>query len=240
MSILNIAAYRFVSLSDLHALKARLLDRAEALDLKGTVLLSPEGINSFLAGAPENVETWLTDLQSDNRFASIEVKRSFSDYVPFKRLRIKIKKEIISFRQQGFINGDAPSVSPRELNRWLEEGREVVFIDTRNEVEYAEGSFEQALNPHIERFTDFAEAIRQFEQFRDITVVAFCTGGIRCEKAVPFMRAQGFNHAYQLQGGILNYFEKCGGKHWRGNCFVFDERGAVTPELLPATSHAAQ
>lgn len=240
MSILNIAAYRFVALDNLHVLKARLLQRAEELDLQGTILLAPEGINCFLAGLPGNVEAWLASLQSDGRFAGIEVKSSFSNYVPYKHLRIKIKKEIISFRQQGFLNGDAPSVSPQELDNWLEEGREVVFIDTRNEVEFAEGSFENALNPHIERFTDFAEAIKQLEQFKDKTVVAFCTGGIRCEKAVPFMRAQGFNHAYQLQGGILNYFEKCGGRHWRGNCFVFDERGAVTPELLPTNSHVAQ
>jgi UPF0176 protein len=240
MSILNIAAYRFVSLDNLPVLKARLVKRAEELDLKGTVLLTPEGINCFLAGQAENVEAWLLEIQSDKRFAGIEVKRSFSDYVPFKRLLIKIKKEIISFRQEGFVNGDAPSVSPQELDSWLEEGREVIFIDTRNEVEFAEGSFENALNPHIERFTDFAEAIKRFDQLKDKTVVAFCTGGIRCEKAVPFMRAQGFNNAYQLQGGILNYFEQCGGKHWRGNCFVFDERGAVTPELSPKNAHATQ
>lgn len=240
MSILNIAAYRFVPLDDLPVLRTRLFNRAEELGLKGTVLLTSEGINCFLAGEPGRVEAWLDDLRQDPRFAGIEVKRSHSGYVPFKRLRIKLKKEIISFRQQGFVNGDAPSVSPMELERWLEEGREVVFIDTRNEVEFAEGSFEQALNPHIERFTDFAEAIKQFEHYKDKTVVAFCTGGIRCEKAVPFMRAQGFSNAYQLQGGILNYFEQCGGRHWRGNCFVFDERGAVTPELTPRNHHAAQ
>jgi UPF0176 protein len=240
MSILNIAAYRFVPLNDLPALKVRLAKRADELMLKGTLLLTPEGINCFLAGQPGDAEAWLLDLQSDTRFAGIEVKRSYSDYVPFKRLLVKIKREIISFRQQGFVNGDAPLVCPQELDSWLEEGREVIFIDTRNEVEFAKGSFEDALNPHIERFTDFAEAINQFEQYKDKTVVAFCTGGIRCEKAVPFMRARGFKHAYQLQGGILNYFEKCGGKHWRGNCFVFDERGAVTPELAPKNAHGAQ
>jgi UPF0176 protein len=233
MSILNIAAYRFVPLHDLPVLRAGLLEQARTLNLKGTVLLSTEGINCFMAGEPEKVEVWLKTLLSDQRFSDIEIKRSYSDYVPFKRLMIKIKKEIITFRQQGFANGDAPSVSPIELDKWLDEGREVIFIDTRNEVEFAEGSFENALNPHIERFTDFAKAVEQFKQFKDKTVVAFCTGGIRCEKAVPFMRSQGFSKAYQLQGGILNYFEKCGGKHWRGNCFVFDERGAVTPELTP-------
>lgn len=240
MNILNIAAYRFISLDDLPALKVRLARRAEKLDLKGTVLLTPEGINCFLAGQADDVEAWLLELPSDKRFAGIEVKRSFSDYVPFKRLRIKLKKEIISFRQQGFVIGDAPSVSPGELKNWLEQGREIIFIDTRNEVEFAEGSFEDALNPHIQRFTDFAEAIKQFDQYKDKVVVAFCTGGIRCEKAVPFMRARGFSHAYQLHGGILNYFEKCGGKHWRGNCFVFDERGAVTAELLPKNADATQ
>ncbi|MGO9443541.1 MAG: rhodanese-like domain-containing protein, partial [Thiobacillaceae bacterium] len=230
MRILNIATYRFVTLDDLPQQKSRLMNRAQALDLKGTVLLTPEGINCFLAGVPGNVDAWLADLQADTRFSGIEVKRSFSDFVPFKRLRVKIKREIISFRQHGFRNGDAPSVSPQELNQWLEQGRDVVFVDTRNEVEFAEGSFDHALNPHIVRFSDFAEAIKRFGHVKDKVVVAFCTGGIRCEKAVPFMRAQGFEQAYQLQGGILNYFEKCGGRHWRGNCFVFDDRGAVTPE----------
>ncbi len=239
MRILNIAAYRFLSLDDLPALKRRLEEQARRLGLKGTVLLAPEGINCFLSGLEENVQAWLAGLQADSRFAGLEVKRSFSDYVPFKRLRVRIKKEIISFRQQGYMTGDAPCVSPKELDAWLTEGREVLFIDTRNEVEFAAGTFEHALNPHIDCFTDFAAALDQFEHLKDKTVVAFCTGGIRCEKAVPFMRAQGFSHAYQLQGGILKYFAECGGKHWRGNCFVFDERGALTPELNPVNEHVA-
>lgn len=239
MRILNIAAYRFLSLDDLPALKRRLEDHARRLGLKGTVLLAPEGINCFLSGLEENVQTWLEGLQADSRFAGLEIKRSFSDYAPFQRLRVRIKKEIISFRQQRYTTGDAPYVSPKELDAWLDGGREVVFIDTRNEVEFAAGSFEHALNPHIQCFTDFATALDQFEHLKDKTVVAFCTGGIRCEKAVPFMRAKGFSQAYQLQGGILNYFAECGGKHWRGNCFVFDERGALTPELNPVNEHVA-
>ena len=239
MRILNIAAYRFLPLDDLPALKRRLEEHARTLELKGTVLLAPEGINCFLSGLEENVQTWLAGLQADSRFAGLEVKRSFSDYAPFQRLRVRIKKEIISFRQQRYMTGDAPYVSPKELDAWLTEGREVVFIDTRNEVEFAAGSFERALNPHIDCFTDFAAALDQFEHLKDKTVVAFCTGGIRCEKAVPFMRAKGFSQAYQLQGGILNYFAECGGKHWHGNCFVFDERGALTPELNPVNKHVA-
>ncbi|MGA7950632.1 MAG: rhodanese-like domain-containing protein [Thiobacillaceae bacterium] len=239
MCILNIAAYRFRPLDDLPALKRRLEDQARTLELKGTVLLAPEGINCFLSGLEENVHIWLASLQVDSRFAGLEVKRSFSDYVPYKRLRVRVKEEIISFRQQGYLTGDAPYVSPKELGAWLDAGREVVFIDTRNEVEFAAGSFEHALNPHIQCFTDFAAALDQFEHLKDKTVVAFCTGGIRCEKAVPFMRARGFSKVYQLQGGILNYFAECGGKLWRGNCFVFDERGALTPELNPVNTHVA-
>lgn len=237
--MLNIAAYRFLPLDDLPALKRRLEDQARNLSLKGTVLLAREGINCFLCGLEENVQIWLADLQSDHRFAGMEIKRSSSAYVPFKRLRVKIKREIISFRQQGYVTGDAPCISPKELDAWLAEGREVVFIDTRNEVEFDAGSFEHALNPRIQRFTDFASALDQFEHLKGKTVVAFCTGGIRCEKAVPFMRARGFSQAYQLQGGILNYFAECGGRHWRGNCFVFDERGALTPGLNPVNDRAA-
>ncbi len=239
MRILNIAAYRFIFLDNLPALKHRLEERARNLSLRGTVLLAPEGINCFLSGPDENVRAWLDDLQADARFAGLEVKCSLSDYVPFKRLRVRIKKEIISFRQRGYVTGDAPCVSPKELDAWLTEGREVVFIDTRNEVEFAAGSFAGALNPQIQCFTDFAAALNQFEHLKDKTVVAFCTGGIRCEKAVPYMRARGFSQAYQLQGGILNYFAECGDRNWRGNCFVFDERGALTPELEPVNSNVA-
>lgn len=239
MPILNISAYRFVALDDLPALKGQFEDRARALSLKGTVLLAPEGMNCFLSGLDENVQAWLDDLRADARFAALEIKRSWSDYVPFKRLRVRIKKEIISFRQQGFVTGNAPTVSPKQLEAWLDDGQQVVFIDTRNEVEFAAGSFKGALNPQIQRFTDFATTLHQFAHLKDKTVVAFCTGGIRCEKAVPYMRAKGFSRAYQLQGGILNYFAECGGRHWRGNCFVFDERGALTPELEPVNDHAA-
>ena len=126
------------------------------------MLLAPEGINCFLSGLETDVQAWLDDLQADPRFAGLEVKRSYSEYVPFKRLRVRIKKEIVSFRQQGFIAGDAPSVSPTELEAWLNEGREVVFIDTRNEMEFAAGTFEHALNPHIEllhRFRSRAQTV---------------------------------------------------------------------------------
>ncbi len=239
MRILNIAAYRFVSLDDLPTLKHSLEARAHSLGLKGTVLLAPEGINCFVSGPEEDVQAWLAKLTADRRFAGMEVKRSISDYVPFKRMRVRIKKEIISFRQQGYAAADAPRVSPRELDAWLTEGREVVFLDTRNEVEFAAGTFKSALNPRIQCFTDFASALDQFEHLKDKTVVAFCTGGIRCEKAVPYMRANGFSQAYQLQGGILNYFAECGDRHWRGNCFVFDERGALTPGLEPVNDHVA-
>jgi UPF0176 protein len=239
MHILNIAAYRFLPLHDLPALKRRLEEQAHSLELKGTVLLAPEGINCFLSGLETNVQAWLDALLADSRFTGLEVKRSYSEYVPFKRLRIRVRKEIVSFRQQGFIAGDAPSVSPKELEVWLNEGREVVLIDTRNEVEFAAGTFEHALNSHVGCFTEFAPALKQFEHLKDKTVVAFCTGGIRCEKAVPFMRTQGFKSAYQLQGGILNYFAQCGGRHWRGNCFVFDGRGALTPELTPVNDYVA-
>jgi UPF0176 protein len=237
MNVLNIAAYRFVALDHLPRLRTALEARAAELGLKGTILLAAEGINLFLAGDGDAIESLLQTLRADARLAPIEVKRSWSSTQPFGRLRVKIKREIVSMRRPEIDPGatPAPRLSPRELKRWLDQGRDVVLLDTRNQFEVELGSFENTLALGLKCFNDFPGATQALgESLKDRPIVAYCTGGIRCEKAAPWLIAQGYREVYQLEGGILNYFEQCGGAHFRGSCFVFDERVALDPALRPA------
>ena len=238
MSVLNIAAYRFVSLDALPALKMQLAAAACAQGLKGTVLLAPEGINLFLAGSDEGIAGFVRVLDADERLAHLTLKRSYSVSQPFKKLLVKIKPEIITLRQPQ-VNPSltpAPSVAPHTLKAWLDQGhddagRPVVLLDTRNAFEVAHGSFEGAVHPDIEKFSDYPERVAALGDFEGKTVVTFCTGGIRCEKAAPWMLAAGYQNVVQLEGGILNYFEHCGSAHYTGGCFVFDERRALDGDL---------
>ena len=234
MNILNIAAYRFVAIDDPAALRAGLKARCIALRLKGTILVAAEGINLFLAGAAADVEAFLRTLWADARFAAIEVKCSWSAQAPFRRLLVKIKREIVAMRRPDFdpLALPAPRLAPPELKRWLDEGRDIVLLDTRNQFEVELGSFENALSLGLGSFSDFPRATPKLvEAAKARAVVTFCTGGIRCEKAAPWLISQGLREVYQLEGGILNYFEQCGGAHFRGACFVFDARVALDPSL---------
>ncbi len=234
MNVLNVAAYRFVPLDDLPRRRAALQARAAALGLKGSILLAAEGINLFLAGGAAGVDAFLQTLRADVRLTPIEVKRSWSDRQPFRRLLVKIKREIVSMRRPDIdpCGAPAPRLAPRELRRWLDEGRDIVLLDTRNQFEVDLGSFENTLALGLKSFSDFPCATPALpEALKQRPVVTYCTGGIRCEKAAPWLIAQGFREVYQLDGGILNYFEQCGGAHFRGACFVFDERVALDSAL---------
>jgi UPF0176 protein len=241
MKILNIAAYRFVALDHLPELRGEMQMRCNALSLKGTVLLAEEGINLFLAGAAVDVEKYLSALRSDARFAAIEVKRSWSEKQAFKRLRVRIKREIVTMRRPEIdpAHAPAPRLPPQELKRWLDEGRALVLVDTRNQFEVDVGTFDHALSLGLRSFSDLPRATAALtEQVRDRPIVTFCTGGIRCEKAAPWLISQGFRDVYQLDGGILNYFEQCGSAHFRGACFVFDDRVALDASLRPSGAGA--
>jgi len=237
--VLNISAYKFINLDDAPALRAAVHQRAGALELKGTVLLAEEGINLFLAGAADAVRQFVVQLQSDARFADLQPKESWSATQPFKKLLVKVKREIIRMNHPAIqpAKGRAPAVSAATVRRWLEagqddQGRPVVTLDTRNAFEVDEGTFTGAIDWRIDKFSDFPEAFRAHKNaLQDKTVVSFCTGGIRCEKAAILMREEGLEHVYQLDGGILKYFEETDGKHYSGACFVFDERRAVGPDL---------
>jgi len=239
--ILNISCYLFVSLPDAAELRPRLEARAQALGLKGTVLLAEEGINLFVAGAAEAVNAWVGELRADARFAALTPKESWSDTQPFQRLKVKVKGEIIRMNHPT-IRPDqsprAPALAPATLARWLDqghddEGREVVMLDTRNGFEVDHGAFDDAVDWRLHKFSDFPAALAAHrDELAGKTVVSYCTGGIRCEKAA-FVLAEAGLTAWQLDGGILKYFEDTGGKHYHGGCFVFDEREALQADLSP-------
>ena len=238
---MNCAAYLFASLDDCETLQQQITDHAAALGLKGTVLLAPEGINLFLAGHAPAVREFLATLRQDPRFACLEAKESWSEQPPFQRLKVKIKKEIIRMDHPAInpIAGRADSVKASTLKRWLDQGhddsgRPVVTLDTRNAFEVDCGSFDNAVDWRIEKFTEFPQALQTHKaELEGKTVVSFCTGGIRCEKAALYMRKAGVHNVFQLEGGILKYFEEVGQAHYHGECFVFDERRAVDAELQP-------
>ena len=239
--IVNVAAYRFVPLADLPALRESLRARAEALALKGTILLAPEGINLFLAGTRAAIDDYLGWLREDPRFADLPVKESLSAGVPFGRLRVRLKREIITLRAPVAPHqGRAPAVEAGTLKRWLDQGhddagREVLLLDTRNAYETETGRFAGAVDYRLPSFTALPEAVMaDRERYLGKTIVSYCTGGIRCEKAALHLAAQGLGQVLQLEGGILKYLEETDGSHWEGECFVFDGRGAVDKDLRPA------
>jgi len=234
--ILNIAAYKFVQLdADLLAtLRADYLQKTRGWDLKGTILLTPEGINLFVAG-PEAAINQLRNLLAETpAFDDLYYKKSWSDSQPFKRMLVKVKKEIIAFGISSVepAQQTAPYISPEQFKQWYEQGQDMIVLDTRNDYEVQTGTFENAIDLHLDQFTEFPNAIQQLpDEAKHKPVVTFCTGGIRCEKAAEYLRQQGFEQVYQLEGGILNYFEQCGQDHYNGECFVFDKRVAVDADL---------
>lgn len=241
MQTLNIAAYKFVRLDHPERLQETLVQTLRRLELKGTVLLAEEGINLFLAGPAEPIHEFLAALRQDSRFANLQTKESWSQAQPFRKLLVKVKREIIRMDHPAIepAAGRAPAVDAATLKRWLDAGhddggRPVVTLDTRNAFEADVGTFRNAIDWRINKFSEFPQTLLQHrEALQGKTVVSFCTGGIRCEKAALLMQEAGVTNVYQLDGGILKYFEESGRAHFDGECFVFDERRALDPALSP-------
>ncbi len=238
-SFVNISAYKFTPLDDLPVWRERLLEVCRAGDLRGTILLSVEGINLFVAGTRSQIDALLATLRSIPGLADLTPKESFSAEQPFNRMLVKIKKEIIAFGVPGIdpARRPSPKLPARTLKQWLDEGRPITLLDTRNDYEIRLGTFRGAVPAGIENFRDFPAAVKNLpEEMKERPIVMFCTGGIRCEKAGPYLEQAGFKNVHQLDGGILKYFEECGGAHYEGECFVFDQRVGVDPALRETNS----
>lgn len=234
LEFLNVAGYKFEPLENLDSLIPEFQNKCDELGLKGSVYLSPNGINFSIAGTEENIGTYIQFMEEDSRFRDIPLKKTFSETQPFRRMKVRLKKEIISLGRDDInpreLTGDY--ISPRELFEMYETKEDVIVLDTRNEYETRVGLFENAVDLQLDTFRDFPSAIETLpEEYKDKQIVMYCTGGIRCEKASAVMMKAGFSDVKQLEGGVLDYFKETGGAYWNGDCFVFDERVALDKEL---------
>jgi UPF0176 protein len=230
MKITHIAGYKFIALDHLEAWKSTFLTQSQAL--RGTILLSPEGININVAGEETEITAFKTMLFSHQAFSDMTFHETDTKNLPYQRMKVKIKKEIITFRNPDVqpTESRAPSITAAELKTWLDENRDFTLLDTRNDYEIAHGTFKQASHLNIKDFSEFAYAAKNLDPNK--TIVMFCTGGVRCEKAGLHLLNEGFQKVYQLEGGILKYFHQVGQTHYEGKCFVFDERIALDANLL--------
>lgn len=229
------ALYRFTALDDFRALREPLLDLCQARGVKGTLLLAAEGINGTIAGTRGAIDEVLDWLRADPRLAALEHKESFDEQMPFHRMKVKLKREIVTLGVEGIdpLRSVGTYVPPREWNALVEDP-EVLVIDTRNDYEYGIGTFRGAVDPGTTSFREFPAWVREnLDPRKHRRVAMFCTGGIRCEKATAFMLQEGFEEVYHLQGGILKYLEEVPEEQstWEGECFVFDNRVSVNHRL---------
>ncbi|MCL4131258.1 UNVERIFIED_CONTAM: hypothetical protein GTU68_009264 [Idotea baltica] len=229
------ALYKFVTLADYETIQAPLLALMLERDVKGTLLLAQEGINGTIAGNRADINVILHFLQSDSRLAELNFKESFTDQPPFLRSRVKLKKEIVTMGIEGIDPKQVVGtyVKPANWNALISDP-DVLLVDTRNDYEVQVGTFKNALNPKTESFREFPDYVKQqLDPAKHTKVAMFCTGGIRCEKSTAFLKEQGFNEVYHLEGGILKYLEDVPEKDslWEGDCFVFDERVTVNHQL---------
>lgn len=257
MRTLNISFYRFVWLDDPAPITfgSKLADRPRLKQLRadvkaalarvradhgpigGTILLSPEGINGFLGASEAGIRAMQQFLRSVPGLEGLDFKESWSNEVPFNRCLVKLKKELISMGHAEIdpAHQTGSRLDPEMLREWIRQGREFTIVDTRNDYELDVGKFQGAVDLHLKSFREFPEALDQWlvrnPDARERPVVMYCTGGIRCEKATAYGLKAGMKNVYQLEGGILRYFEKCGGEGYEGDCFVFDKRVALTPDL---------
>lgn len=235
-NIKNIAFYSFFKPGfELVPTRDLLRQHMREEEIKGTILLANEGINCCLSGAAENIDRYLQFLLKTIGIAKPELKVSFTEKIIYKRCLVKVKKYIVAKPGDtplDLTQDTAPYISPESFHQWIKEDKKMVVLDTRNDYEYQVGRFKNSIHLGTKHFADFEGDLQKAPQeWQRATVVTFCTGGIRCEKAAPLMVKKGFKEVYQLEGGILNYFKRVGRGYFEGECFVFDERVALDEEL---------
>jgi UPF0176 protein len=229
------ALYRFVRLENYEALREPLLALMEQFDVRGTLLLANEGVNGTIAGSREGIDAVVAWLRSDERLAPLDTKESLHDELPFKRSKVKLKKEIVTLGVEGIDPNRVVGtyVEPKDWNALISDP-DVVLIDTRNQYEVDVGTFKGAVSPVTETFRQFPDYVKEhLDPQKNKKVAMFCTGGIRCEKSTAFLKEQGFEEVYHLKGGILKYLEEVPEEEtlWQGECFVFDDRVTVNHQL---------
>jgi len=226
----HLTAYEFRALADPDQLKAELLDFVSSYSLLGLVIVAKEGINFSVAGEESELQIYKDALKVRWGFSNLYFQETPCPLRPYKNFRVKVRKEIVTFGVS-IEKARAPYIDPEDLKRRLDHGENITLIDVRKRMEFDQGSFESAQPVDMVHFKEFPALTQKFpEEWKKQTLVTFCTGGIRCEKAATYLKSQGFQNVYQLHGGILNYFQKAGGAHWRGDCFVFDDRENLRPD----------
>ena len=234
MSVVVAALYKFVTLEDFHELRQPLLEECIAAGIRGSLLLAHEGINGTVAGSREGIDRVLAYLRRDPRLIDIDHKESLDDAQPFLRMKVKLKKEIVTLGVDGIDPNRLVGtyVDAKDWNAIISDP-EVLLLDTRNDYEVKVGTFRGAIDPQTQTFREFPQFTQQYDPAKHRKVAMFCTGGIRCEKASAFMLEQGFDEVYHLKGGILKYLEEVpvAESLWEGECFVFDHRVTVDHEL---------
>lgn len=237
MSQVVAALYKFVELEDYQALREPLLEHCLSLGIKGTLLLAREGINGTVSGTREGIGGLLDYLKSDARLSDLSHKESFDDNPPFLRMKVKLKKEIVTMGVEGIDPRQVVGtyVKPQDWNQLISDP-DVILVDTRNDYEVELGTFEGAINPNTKTFREFPAYVKEhLDTGKHKKVAMFCTGGIRCEKSTAYLKEQGFEDVYHLEGGILQYLEDVPESEsmWHGDCFVFDNRVTVKHNLEP-------
>lgn len=254
--ITNIAGYQFSEIDDV----AKVFENAQSIcsetHIKGNIFISPEGINLGLASTQNDIDFFLEKLDSICGLNNLLLNTTYSDYIPFKRLLIKVRDELVPTKPLpsdhpssstdsstampllnniNDIENSAQYISSDELKKWLDDGKDITLLDMRNEFEVDLGSFKNATHLKIRNFRDIIQLESELNEIpKDKPLVAFCTGGIRCEKGANILAQNGFDQVFQLQGGIIKYIEKHKNNHWRGECFVFDDRVCLDTNLQPS------
>lgn len=234
LKISNITGYKFIPITDRKSLQGKIQKHSNKLGLKGTVLISEKGLNFSIAGEHKAIQDFIKFLRSDKRFSEIDIKTTYNDYQPFRKMLVRIKKEIISMGIDEIdpFTFTGEKITPKELQDKLNNNEDIVLLDTRNEYEVRLGTFEDAVDLNLDSFRDFPNKIMSLDQkMKNKEIVMFCTGGVRCEKASALMLKNGFKNVKQIDGGVIKYFEDTGGSYWNGDCFVFDDRVALDKNL---------
>ncbi len=227
--------YVFSPLEDPAAAGAQWKERAGELDLRGTFILAREGANIALGGEPERLDEFIAWFGQSVSLDGVQIKRTSVEKIPFGRLVVKVKPEIVTFGQEvTHALNEGRYISPEDFHRMANDP-DVVLLDVRNDYECIIGTFEGAMTLPLKKFRDLPEHLDELRALGDKKIISFCTGGVRCEKAVPYLRDQGLENVYELEGGILNYLREYPEGHWRGECFVFDERYSVKTDGSPGS-----